>query len=128
MLFVAVISRYGSALEGFFKGYIDKPGYTEMVDEIMLTGRHKNLQRQDGLFTTSYFHRVDELMDELNESGFSDVDILTIEGPWSCIPDFNQKWEDSNFRSKLMKTIEIMESDPSVIGLGGHIMAIARIR
>jgi ubiquinone/menaquinone biosynthesis C-methylase UbiE len=126
MLFAAAITRYGSAIEGFFKGYAASRDFVISMQRAMRDGQHRNPRRQAGLFTTAYFHQPPEFQEEIVEAGFADVDLVAIEGPWTCIPDFEQKWEDAQFRSLLMDTIELMEADPSVIGFGGHIMAIAR--
>ena len=124
ILFAAGISRYGAVIDGFFRDYVSQPHYAEMMHKTLADGQHRNPNRQDGLFTTAYFHMVEELRNELEEAGFVNVEMLAIEGPWTCIPDFDKKWKDESFRLLLLETLEQMESDPSVTGLGGHIMAV----
>ena len=96
----------------------------QMMLKAMRNGQHRNPNRQGGLFTKAYFHTPAELQDELHAAGFADIELLTIEGPWYCIPDFEEKWKDEQYRSILLETIKHMESDPSTIGFGGHIMGI----
>jgi ubiquinone/menaquinone biosynthesis C-methylase UbiE len=126
VLFAAAIGRYSMAVDGFFRNLIVDPVFRETMQSSTRTGQHRNPARQDGLFTTSYFHRPNELREEVAESGFTEVELLAIEGPWSCIPDFERKWRDAEFRALLMETIEQMESDPTIVGFGGHIMVVAR--
>ena len=38
----AVISRYASTFDGFFRGFIDKPGFTALMTEDLKTGQHRN--------------------------------------------------------------------------------------
>ena len=125
-IFAVAISRYGTVVEGFFKHYITLPRYADMMRDAARTGQHHNPNRQRGFFTTAYFHKPEELRNELEASGFEDVALRAIEGPWSCIPDFEQKWKDAAFRELLLETIDLMAADPSVLGFGGHIMAIGR--
>jgi ubiquinone/menaquinone biosynthesis C-methylase UbiE len=124
-LFAAAITRYGAVIEGFFKGYAKNPAYAAMMRSVLEDGEHRNPTRTAGLFTTSYFHTPKELLSEVAEAGFVDPELVAVEGPWKCIPDFDQKWQDEEFRSFLIEIIEHMEADASVIGFGGHMMIVA---
>jgi ubiquinone/menaquinone biosynthesis C-methylase UbiE len=124
-LFAAAISRYAATVDGFFKDLIQKPDFVSIMKQALRDGQHRNPERQDGLFTTSYFHTADDLREELKDSGFTSIELLPIEGPWACIPEFDRKWQDERFRSLLLDAIERMETDNSVVGFGGHIMGIA---
>lgn len=124
-IFAVAISRYGTVVEGLFKDYISLPRYADLMLEAARTGIHRNPDRQSGFFTTAYFHTPAELAQELIEAGFGNLKMRAIEGPWSCIPEFNRKWEHEAFRNLLLEAIEEMEADPSVVGFGGHIMAVA---
>jgi SAM-dependent methyltransferase len=52
----AVISRYASTFDGFFRGFVDKPGFPAMMTEDLKTGQHRNPGSEPELFTTAYFH------------------------------------------------------------------------
>lgn len=124
-IFAAVISRYGTVIDAFFKGHASNPDYAAMMRQSMRDGQHRNPKRESGLFTKAFFHTPSALKNELEEAGFIDVELLSIEGPWSCIPDLEEKWADPNYRSLLLETMEFMEGDSSTIGFGGHIMGVA---
>ena len=111
-------------IDAFFRGYASDPQYASMMQQSIQDGQHRNPNRQKGLFTTAYFHTPAEFQEELEQANFSNTELLSIEGPWSCIPDLEEKWVDPNYRSLLLETMEFMESDPSTIGFGGHIMGI----
>jgi ubiquinone/menaquinone biosynthesis C-methylase UbiE len=128
LLFAAVISRYGSLVDGFFKNYVADAQFTKVMMQVIDDGKHSNPRRKDGLFTTAYFHRPEELEAELTDAGFADIELLMIEGIWSYLPDFNTRWQDEGFRDMLMAAIEKIEADRSVIGLGGHMMGVGRKR
>jgi SAM-dependent methyltransferase len=38
----AVISRYASTFDGFFRGFIDTPGFTALMTDDLKTGQHRN--------------------------------------------------------------------------------------
>ncbi|HMB70216.1 MAG TPA: SAM-dependent methyltransferase, partial [bacterium] len=87
---------------------------------------HRNPGGNPGWFTTSFFHRPDELRREILDAGFADATLLLVEGPFSLIPDLERRWKDDRFRELLLESLEAMEDDPSVIGMGGHVMAVAK--
>ncbi len=126
ILFAAVISRYGSVMDGFFKNLIVDPEFVQIMKRDIKDGQHRNPKRRPGYFTTASFHRPEDFEIELKDSGFSDRQLLVIESILSYIPDFMKKWKNQSFRSVLLDTLKRMESDRTVLGLGGHIMGVAR--
>lgn len=125
-LFAMTINRHAGAVEGFFRNLVAKPDFVAMMQQEVATGQHRNPTRRRGLFTTAYFHLPGELREELLEAGFGQPSMVAIESVFSNIPDFDEKWDDPEFRQLLMDTIEQMESEPSVIGMGGHLMGVCR--
>ena len=125
-LFAAVISRYGSVMDGFFKNFIVDPEFVQIMKRDIKDGQHRNPRRIPGYFTSAYFHRPEELEAELKDAGFSDCQLLVIESILSYIPDFTKNWKNQSFRSLLLDTLKEMESDRTILGLGGHIMGVAK--
>jgi len=76
----AVISRYASTFDGFFRGFIDTPGFTALMTDD-LTGQHRNPGSDPGFFTTVYFHDRVGIASEITDSGLRLQDPLPIEGP-----------------------------------------------
>jgi hypothetical protein len=89
-------------------------------------GQHRNPHRRPGYFTTAFFHRPEDLDTELEDAGFSSRELLAIESILGYIPDLAEKWNNKAFRKVLLKTLKAMESDQTILGLGGHIMGVAR--
>ena len=126
MLFVAGISRYGSIADGFFKNFVDDPEFVEIMMRDIEDGQHRNPHRRPGYFTTAFFHRPEDLEAELEEAGFSGHQVLAIESIFGYIPDIAEKLKNESFRNLLMKTLKAIESDQSILGLGGHLMGVAQ--
>jgi ubiquinone/menaquinone biosynthesis C-methylase UbiE len=61
----AAISRWASAVDGLVAGFLRDPEFAAIVADDLATGVHRNPTRHPGWFTTAYFHRPDELGDEL---------------------------------------------------------------
>jgi len=83
---VAVISRYASTFDGFFQGFIDKPGFAALMAEDLRTGQHRNPGHDAEFFTTAYFHDCDGIADEITESGLRLRHLLPVEGPMHWAP------------------------------------------
>ncbi len=126
MLFVAAISRYGSIADGFFKNFVDDPEFVQIMMRDIEDGQHRNPHRRPGYFTKAFFHRPEDLEAELEEAGFSGHQVLAIESIFGYIPDNAKKLKNESFRNLLMKTLKAIESEQSILGLGGHLMGIAK--
>jgi ubiquinone/menaquinone biosynthesis C-methylase UbiE len=126
ILFAAAISRFASALDGLFQGFLDDPHFSNIVERDLQDGQHRNPTNHTSYFTTAFFHHPDELHTEITGSGFSDVNLLAIEGPGWLLQNFEDHWNDEMRRSRLLEISRKLESEPSVIGASAHIMAIAK--
>ncbi len=97
-----------------------------MIAGHLATGRHENPNDNNAYFTTAYFHRPEELRDEVSEAGFNDVRLLAVEGiAWSA-SHFGEAWDDPEQRSKLMDFLSTIEAEPSLLGASAHFIAVAR--
>ena len=79
-----------------------------------------------GWFTTAYFHRPDELAAELADAGFTVEALLAIERPSDAMRDANAWLADDVMRGRLLRAIRRIEAEPSILGAGGHLMAVGR--
>jgi hypothetical protein len=81
------------------------------VAEDLASGQHRNPTNHPAYFTTAYFHRPEELVTEVREAGFGDVQILGVEGPaWSAAL-FRETWDDPMQRQSLMEFLSLIERE-----------------
>jgi ubiquinone/menaquinone biosynthesis C-methylase UbiE len=123
---VAAISRFASLLDGFFRGFSDDPSFVTIVREDLLSGRHQNPTQNPAYFTNAYFHHPQELSEELEEAGFSDPDLLAVEGPFWCLQNFDEVWAKREIREQMLGFLRQIERDGSLIGASAHLLAFAR--
>ena len=90
----------------------------------LYSGQHRNSTSNPLYFTTSYFHRPEELAAEANEAGFSDVRVLAVEGPAWSASQFRDAWSDPVQRERLMEFLSLIESEPSIQGASAHVVAV----
>jgi ubiquinone/menaquinone biosynthesis C-methylase UbiE len=123
---VAGISRFASLMDGFFRGFINDPRFVGIVEADLRTGRHENPAGEPTYFTTAYFHHPTELVEELGNVGFRDVEIVAVEGPFWCLQTFDEVWADNGLRDKLLSFLSKIDRDSSLIGASAHLLALGR--
>src|SRR5262249_25732135 len=61
LLAAAAITRFASTLDGIAQGFLLEPGFEAIVERDLADGQHRNPGEHPRWFTTSYFHRPEEL-------------------------------------------------------------------
>lgn len=121
---VAAISRYASALDGLGRRLSLDPQFVAIRDRDLVDGQHRNVTGHPDYFTTSYFHRPQDLLDELMAAGFSRVQVLGVEGPGWMLPDFDVRWSDPALRRDLLDVATALEAQPSILGVSAHLLGL----
>ena len=125
IIFAVAISRYASTLHGMIDGNMD-PEFIEIVSRDLREGQRRNPNEHPAYFTTAYLHRPEELKSEIKTVGFNLEGLFGIQGPAWLLQNLEEQWADPNYRERLLNIARSLESEPSVIGVSAHIMAIAR--
>lgn len=126
VLFAAGISRFASLIDGVASDLFRDPAFQEIVAGDLASGRHENPTNHPDYFTTAYFHRPEELQEELYAAGFAGVQVLAVEGPIWSASHFEKSWNDPSARSKLLQHLERIEREPSILGASAHLLSVAR--
>jgi len=125
LLFAVGVSRFASLLDGLFEGLLDDPAAARIVADDLRSGQHRNPTPRD-YFTTSFFHRPEELEGEVAEAGFVIVETVGIEGPGWLLTDVAQRWADPGWRQHLLMAARAVEREASMLGVGAHVMTVGR--
>jgi len=120
----AVICRYASMFDGFFRSLIDTPGFAAMMAEDLRTGQHRNPGREPERFTTAYFHDRDSITGEITDAGLHLRHVLPVEGPLHWAPGIGGRLADPAQRQLILDTLAVMEHDPAIAGATAHLLAI----
>ena len=124
-VFVAAISRYASALDGLARKVLD-PAFLRIRDQDLIDGQHRNPTDTLNYFTTAYFHRPEDLRAELEQAGFSGVEVMGVEGVAWMFADFESRWADEALRHDILNIARALEAEPSMVGASAHLLAIGR--
>jgi SAM-dependent methyltransferase len=125
-LFAAAISRWASALDGLARDLFQDPQFAAIVKQDLHDGQHRNPTERLDYFTTTYFHRPEDLSAEVSAAGFLIDGLYGIEGPGWILPDIAARLADPRRRADLLYVARALESEPSVIGMSAHLLAVAR--
>jgi SAM-dependent methyltransferase len=128
LLAAAAIMRFASILDGIAQGFLLEPGFEEIVERDLADGQHRNPDGHPRWFTTAYFHRPYELEREVAAAGFEVRAVVAIEGAVGAAAETRalDDWlDDPGKRAVLLRAIERVEAEPSLLGASPHAMAVA---
>jgi len=126
LLFGAGISRFASAIDGLTSGYIIDPEFVKIIKQDLTDGRHQNPTDTLTYFTDAFFHRPEELKAEIEAAGFQSLNLVAIDSFGYRIPNLEQYWNEADQRQALLDILKRIESEPSLLGVGPHLMCVAR--
>jgi len=122
----AAISRYASFLYLGSLNLLQDSYIGPIVEKDIRTGRHDNPQSDPRLFTTAYFHLPQELEQEVKEGGFSNVSVMSIEGPSWLFSSLQETVADQKSLDTLLYFLELIESDRNIMPATSHLMAVGK--
>ena len=125
VLFAAAISRFASLIDGFASGFFPEAEFRKIVAADLASGQHRNPTNNPFYFTTAYFHRPEDLAEEVRSVSFDDVETLAVEGPVWSAGRFAESWNDLEQRQNLIDFLSLIEREPSVKGASAHLIAVA---
>lgn len=123
-LFTANITCFSTALN-YTSLYDRRPVLEDdavfsMVEATVRTGLHRG--DEIGLV---YFHRPEELRDEVAAAGFTDVDLRGVIGPAWIIRNLDEVWYDPAKREAILRVVRLLEREESLMGFSTHFLSIS---
>lgn len=125
LVFGAVISRFASLFAGLAGGVLFDEEFHAIVEHDLDDGHHRNPGRRDDWFTTAYFHHPDEVKAEAEGAGLVVRELVGVEGFAAWLPDAEENWGDPKRREVIIESARLIESEPSLLGLGPHLLLVA---
>lgn len=124
LVVTAFISRGAAALDGYVKGWIDRPGVIHAIRDHVDHG--SSVDHARGFGTIAYFHFPAEARAELAASGLEVLALFGIEGPGWIAPDFTERWQRAEARQIILESALICEEEPELQALSPHLLAFGR--
>jgi SAM-dependent methyltransferase len=114
----AVISRFASLLDGTVRGFLGDPRFVEIVERDLRDGQHRNPEpvTKPEWFTTAFFHRPEDICDELRSAELELDRLVGVEGPGGWL----RRWpEDAEV---VLQAARLAEDIPA---MSPHMLAVA---
>ncbi|MCL1598192.1 MAG: methyltransferase domain-containing protein [Actinomycetia bacterium] len=125
LVFAVGISKFAPIPVGLADGVIFDELFMKLVEGTLSDGQHRNPPGRE-YFTTAFFHHPDELRREAEDSGLTVLAIVGIEGFAGILPQLEEHWDDPDKRDVIVEMARAIESEPTLLGVGPHIMVVAR--
>jgi 2-polyprenyl-3-methyl-5-hydroxy-6-metoxy-1,4-benzoquinol methylase len=125
LVFAAVISRFASLFSGLTHDALFDPVFRAIVEQDLTNGRHRNGGVPE-YFTTAYFHHPDEVGAEATDAGAEVIELVGVEGLACWVRQLADRWEDPAAREAIVMSARAVESEPTLLGLGAHLLCVAR--
>ena len=123
---VAAISRFASLHDGLAREFLFDPDFRAIVRRDLVDGRHVNPGDHPHWFTTAYFHRPEQLHEEIAAAGLSIIELVGVEGLAGWLGHLDARWADDDARAVIVEAARMVEAEPALLGLSAHLLAVAR--
>ncbi|MEV0820500.1 class I SAM-dependent methyltransferase [Nonomuraea rubra] len=118
----AVITRYAALHDSVYHGYLLQEGRPAIEYEALETGLL--ISSKEGGFR-GYAHDLDEILTEFTEAGLPEPRRYGLEGAFWLYGDVNDWLDDDGRRELLLDAARRLECEPSLLGVSGHLLAVA---
>jgi SAM-dependent methyltransferase len=123
----AGITRFAPLLNVVASGTVaDDSIWTNVQDETR-TGRRVPAQRRNSPFPDAWFHLPEELAVEFGRAGIALELLAGVEGLGRFVPDLDGWLADPQRRERLLEIARLTETDPHVMAVSFHVLAVGRV-
>jgi SAM-dependent methyltransferase len=120
------LSRFYPVFEELAGG---APTSLEGLDDtarFLADGQYRNSGGDPAHFTTSYFHRPEELADEVRDAGLELRHLVAASGSVKLLPGLSELLDVPEARDRLLSVLRLLEAEPSLLGMSQNFVAIAQ--
>jgi ubiquinone/menaquinone biosynthesis C-methylase UbiE len=114
VLVAGAVSYAASLLSGIVQGWMDDPAFVEIIRCDLATGHHRNPSGDPRWFTTTFFHRPEQLRAEVEAAGFGVDGVIGVEGPGGIVGDPEGS----------LRAAELADAYPELAVLSFHLLAV----
>ena len=125
VLIATAVNRFAFLIDGLMDGYIDEPAYMTMLRHNLSNGRYEPDLYSHRYFTTSFFHRPEELEDEVAEAGLHQKGLFSVQGPGEYAEDLESRMSDPDGRRQLLALVRLVEEERTLMGMASHLVIVA---
>jgi SAM-dependent methyltransferase len=120
------LSRFYPVFEELADGRPPQPGPPDRTARFLADGQFRNPGGDPGYFTTSYFHRPEELADEVKDAGLDLRQLVAASGSVKLLPGLSGLLDVPESRDHVLSVLRMLEAEPSLIGMSQNFVAITQ--
>jgi SAM-dependent methyltransferase len=120
------LSRFYPVFEELAGGMPASPEGLDDTARFLAGGQYRNPGGDPANFTTSYFHRPEELADEIRDAGLELRQFVAASGSVKLLPRLSQLLDVPEGRHHVLSVLRLLEAEPSLIGMSQNFVAIAQ--
>lgn len=120
------INATASTLAGLLNGLIHKKTFFEMCREELNTGRHNPPDDFPWLLAEAFYHRPEQLKDEICSQGLTYLNTYAVEGIVWLDKNFFANMFNPKMRQTLTELIQTTENDSYLLAFSPHMMIAAQ--
>ena len=121
------LSRFYPVFEEIARGLPADPGRAGRTARFLADGQFRNPGGDPANFTTSYFHRPEELAAEIREAGLSLRQFVAPSGGVKLLPGLSELLDVPGQRDHVLSVLRRLEAEPSLLGMSQNFLAIAGV-
>ncbi len=121
------LSRFYPVFEGLADGMPPEAGWRADLPRFLADGQYRNPGGDPASFTTSYFHRPEELTAEIADAGLEVREFVAASGSVKLLPDLSERLDRQEDCDYVLSVLRLVEAEPSLIGMSQNFVAIARL-
>ena len=123
------LSRFYPLFEELVGGLGTEPSNTTGGTAAFLAdGQYRNPSGNVQGFTTSYFHRPQDLANEAGDAGLDVEELVGVSGIVKLVlADLAERLDNPARRDAVLTLLRLLETEPSLLGASQNLVAIARV-
>ncbi|MBN1118845.1 MAG: class I SAM-dependent methyltransferase [Bacteroidales bacterium] len=120
------INYTASTFVALTQGVIREEGIFDMCVKELTEGIHEAPANMPGVLPKAYYHKPEELKNEVIESGFEAIDLFAVEGIIWLDKNYFENRANPEAKIKFEAIFKATENDRNLLALSPHIMIAAR--
>lgn len=120
------LSRFYPVFEEIANGLPPDPGRADRTAQFLADGQYRNPGGDPASFTTSYFHRPEDLAGEITDAGLNLRQFVAPSGGVKLLPGLSELLDDPGQRDHVLSVLRLLEAEPSLMGMSQNFLAIAQ--
>ncbi|WP_369260223.1 class I SAM-dependent methyltransferase [Streptomyces sp. R35] len=118
----ATINRFAGLHDTLSTGLYFDPDRRPQIESAARDGRMRPTGGDKSLFTTAYFHQPADVLDEFAAAGLAPSGQYGVEGAAWLMGDVSAWLDDPGRRESVLRAVRQTESEPSLLGVSGHLL------